>query len=100
MANQSNRPFLIDCKTTIGFGSPSKAGSEKCHGSPLGKEESNKVRENLNWQYPPFVIPDEILNQWRKNAQKSQEIYKKSLENLNNLDKDLKKTFDDLKNKK
>ena len=100
LANQSNQPFLIDCKTTIGFGSPSKAGSEKCHGSPLGKEESNKVRENLNWQYPPFVIPDEILNQWRNNAKKSQEIYKKSLENLNNLDQDLKKSFDDLKNKK
>jgi transketolase len=100
LANQSDRPFLIDCKTTIGFGSPSKAGSEKCHGSPLGSEEIKKVRDNLNWQYPPFVIPDEILNQWRNNSKKSQEIYKKSLENLNNLNSDHKKLFEDLKNKK
>lgn len=55
-----DKPTLICCKTTIGFGSPNKSGTEKCHGSPLGDDEVALVRKTLNWSYQPFVIPEEI----------------------------------------
>ena len=63
---EKNRPTLICCKTTIGFGSPNKAGKESCHGSPLGEEEVAKVRETLHWQYPAFEIPKEIYEAFDK----------------------------------
>lgn len=55
-----DKPTLICCKTTIGFGSPNKGGTEKCHGSPLGEDEVALVRETLNWSYQPFIVPEEI----------------------------------------
>ena len=65
-AQSATRPTLIDCKTTIGFGSPAKAGTEKCHGSPLGAEEVKKTREALGWNYEPFFIPENLRNEWLK----------------------------------
>ncbi len=65
-AKQSDKPSLIACKTIIGFGAPNKQGSEKTHGSPLGKDEIAAARVQLNWPYPPFVVPDQILAAWRK----------------------------------
>ena len=64
-AKQSDKPSLIACKTIIGFGAPNKQGSEKTHGSPLGKDEIAAARVQLNWPYPPFVVPDQILAAWR-----------------------------------
>lgn len=61
---EKNKPSLIICKTIIGFGSTNKSGSHLVHGSPLGKEEVKIVRKNLNWNYPPFFIPEEIYNVW------------------------------------
>jgi transketolase len=75
-AQTSDRPSLIACKTTIGFGAPSKAGSEKSHGSPLGADEIKGAREKLGWPHEPFVIPDDILDDWRKAGQRSKEIRK------------------------
>jgi transketolase len=60
----SDRPSLICCKTTIGFGSPNKSGKEECHGAPLGEEEIALTREALGWEHGPFVIPDEIYEGW------------------------------------
>jgi len=60
----TDKPSLICCKTTIGFGSPNLAGSHDCHGAPLGKEEIAATREQLGWNYEPFVIPDEIYAGW------------------------------------
>ena len=60
-AKASDRPSLIACKTTIGFGAPTKAGTSKAHGEALGAEEIAGARKNLHWPYEPFVIPDEIL---------------------------------------
>jgi transketolase len=58
------RPSLICCKTIIGFGSPNKAGSHSCHGAPLGAEEIVLTRAELQWEYEPFVIPEEIYEAW------------------------------------
>jgi len=66
MARLSDKPSLIDCRTTIGCGAPTKAGTAATHGAPLGEHEVAGVRENLNWPYPPFVVPDHILQAWRK----------------------------------
>jgi transketolase len=66
MARLSDKPSLIDCRTTIGYGAPTKAGTSATHGAPLGEQEIVGVRENLNWPYPPFEIPDHILRAWRK----------------------------------
>ena len=64
-AQKSDRPTLIACKTIIAFGAPTKAGSEKSHGSPLGAEEIAGARKKLNWDAPPFEIPADILSAWR-----------------------------------
>lgn len=60
----SDKPTLICCKTIIGFGSPNKAGSHDCHGSPLGAAEIQAAREKLGWTSEPFVIPSDIAAQW------------------------------------
>ena len=59
-----SKPSLICCRTTIAFGAPTKAGSSKSHGAPLGEEEVNAARKLLGWKYPPFSIPPEIKNEW------------------------------------
>ncbi len=64
-AHNSDRPTLIACKTIIGFGAPTKQGTQGVHGSPLGAEEIAKARDVLNWPYPPFVVPNEIISAWR-----------------------------------
>ena len=65
-AQKSDKPTLIACKTIIGYGAPTKCGTSKCHGSPLGEEETAGMRQKLNWNYPPFVVPAEILNAWKE----------------------------------
>ncbi|WP_303636606.1 transketolase [Stenotrophomonas tuberculopleuritidis] len=62
---QDEKPTLICCRTTIGFGSPAKAGKESSHGAPLGKDELEATRKALDWNYGPFEIPDEIYAGWR-----------------------------------
>jgi len=64
-AKKSDRPSLIACRTTIGFGAPCKGGTEKAHGSPLGAEEIAAARQKLGWTSPPFEIPSAIREQWR-----------------------------------
>lgn len=63
--SKEDKPYLIACKTTIGFGSPNLAGSEKTHGSPLGEEEIAKTKENLGWSYDKFEIPLDVKDSWR-----------------------------------
>ena len=64
-AQLSDRPSLIACRTVIGFGAPTKAGSASTHGAPLGEEEIAGTRENLDWPHAPFEIPPAILDAWR-----------------------------------
>ena len=63
------KPSLICCKTTIGFGSPNKAGTSGVHGSPLGEDEIEMTRKNLGWTYDPFHIPKEIYSEWNMEEQ-------------------------------
>ncbi len=58
------RPSLIACRTTIGFGAPTKSGTSKAHGSPLGADEIAGARAALGWPYAPFEIPAEICSAW------------------------------------
>ncbi len=69
---ETNRPSLICCKTTIGFGSPNKGGKEDCHGAPLGEEEIALVRNQLDWPHPAFEIPEEIQKGWDAREKGSQ----------------------------
>ena len=63
-AKTSERPVLIACRTTIGYGAPTKAGTAGSHGAPLGAEEIAGARKALGWPYGPFEIPDEIYADW------------------------------------
>ena len=67
-AQTNDAPTLIACKTTIGFGSPAKAGTSASHGSPLGADEIQKTREKLNWPYAPFEVPEDVRALWTKAA--------------------------------
>lgn len=64
-AQTSEQPSMIACKTTIGYGAPTKQGTASTHGAPLGDEEIAGARELLNWSAEPFVVPDDILADWR-----------------------------------
>ncbi|MGF1560866.1 MAG: transketolase, partial [Geminicoccaceae bacterium] len=64
-ARHDPRPSLIACKTVIGFGAPSKQGTAATHGAPLGEDEIAATRAALGWPHAPFVIPDDVLTDWR-----------------------------------
>ncbi len=70
-AQGSDRPTLIACKTTIGFGAPSKCGTSSCHGSPLGAEELDAMKKQCGWNYAAFELPQEALNAWREAGHRS-----------------------------
>jgi len=111
----SKKPNLISCKTIIGYGSPNKSGKASSHGAALGEKEVQLVRKKLNWKFEPFVIPKEILNEWRKIGEKGilQEkkwnaVYNKKSKKIkdefsriinNKLPKDFEKIIEELKKK-
>ena len=74
-ARKSDKPTLIACRTTIGFGAPKKAGTSKAHGEALGPEEIAGARKALNWPYEPFVIPEDILSAWRAAGARGAEVH-------------------------
>jgi transketolase len=96
-AQNSDNPVLIDCKTTIAYGSPNKSGSEKSHGSPLGKDEIDLTKKELGWNYGEFEIAPEILDQWRQIGTRNISLYNKWQENLANSGK--KEIFEKINNK-
>ena len=104
---------MISCKTIIGYGSPNKAGKASSHGAALGEEEVKLVRRKLKWKYDPFEIPKEILHAWKKIGEKGileekewNKIYNKKNKKIKNefsrvIKNKLPKNFDNLiKNQK
>lgn len=80
LAQKSDKPTLIACKTTIGFGAPTKSGTSKCHGSPLGAEETAAMRIALKWNYGEFEVPADILQEWRQTQKRTNSAYEKWVE--------------------
>ena len=87
----TDKPTLICCKTTIGFGSPALAGTAKTHGSPLGEEEIEATRKALAWPYAPFEIPVEIKSEWdaKKEGKKNQAKWEALMEQYSQAFPDL-----------
>ena len=74
-AQSSDRPVMIACKTTIGFGAPTKAGKASAHGSPLGADEIKGARASLGWANAPFEIPADIMSAWRAAGERSKGVH-------------------------
>jgi len=85
-AKNSDRPTLIACKTHIGYGAPTKVDSEKAHGSPLGADEIKGAREKLGWPHPPFEIPADTLDLWRRAGARSRDTHKSWSDRVARLD--------------
>ncbi len=69
-----DQPSLIICRTTIGYGSPNKAGTAAAHGVPLGAEEARLTKENLGWPYPePFAVPPDVLTHFREAVERGRQ---------------------------
>jgi transketolase len=83
---KTDSPSLIACKTIIGFGSPSKAGTSSAHGAPLGQEDIEKMKEKLNWKSEPFEVPTNIKDAWRLVGLKNTCKRKDWEEKVSNLD--------------
>ncbi|VAV87030.1 Transketolase [hydrothermal vent metagenome] len=75
-AQDDPRPSLVACKTIIGYGAPTKQGTSATHGAPLGEEEIAGARSALDWEHPPFVIPDEVKAAWLAVGKKGASAYK------------------------
>jgi transketolase len=93
-AKASDQPSLIACRTTIGYGAPGKAGTEKCHGSPLGAEEIAGAREKLGWDHPAFDIPADVREHWRAAGLRGREARKAWSERLARLAPDRRAEFE------
>jgi transketolase len=77
-----NRPSLIACRTLIGKGSPNKEGTKAPHGSPLGEDEVAATRAALDWPYPAFEIPSDVLEAWRATGVTGIEAHAKWMQRL------------------
>ena len=84
-AQKSSKPTFISCKTKIGFGSPNKQGKSSSHGSPLGLDEVNLTRKKLNWDYKPFVMPKNILDEWALAGKRSKNNFSEWKKNFDKL---------------
>ena len=93
-ANATGKPALIVCRTKIGFGAPTKEGSESSHGAPLGKEEIAGTRENLGWPHAPFTVPADILARWRETGAASAERHAAWRQRLDAAGADLRAEFE------
>ncbi|MGE5163679.1 MAG: transketolase [Sphingobacteriales bacterium] len=93
-AQSSDRPVLIACKTKIAFGAPTKQGSEKSHGSPLGADEIAGARKTLGWTSAPFEVPSDILKAWRTAGTRAQGMHADWKKRLGALDGKQREEFE------
>jgi transketolase len=93
-AKKSDKPSLIACRTIIAYGAPTKAGSEKSHGSPLGADEIKGAREKLGWSAVAFEIPSKTLASWRKAGERNQPERQAWLKRLAALAPDTRAEFE------
>ncbi len=93
-AGDSDKPALIVCRTRIGFGAPTKEGSEASHGAPLGGEEIAGARDALDWPHPPFVVPADILARWREAGVRKAEAHAAWRQRLEAADATLRAEFE------
>lgn len=93
-AKTGNKPSLIACKTTIGYGSPNKQGTSGVHGAPLGDDEIALTREALNWSHGPFEIPVTVMDRWRAVGTKGARLSSEWEKSLDALDADAKAAFE------
>ncbi|MCB1449180.1 MAG: transketolase, partial [Nitratireductor sp.] len=93
-AQESDKPVLVACRTTIGFGAPTKAGTSKVHGSPLGAEELKGMRKQLGWECEPFKVPAETLDAWRIAGLRSGQKYKEWEKRFQALDPETRGEFE------
>lgn len=82
VARTAARPTLIRCRTTIGFGAPTKAGTAGVHGSPLGAAELAATKQALDWPYGPFEVPAPIRQAWLATADRGRENHRQWAERL------------------
>jgi len=75
-AQKSDVPTLIACKTTIGKGAPTKGGTNKAHGAPLGAEEIAATRKALGWKHGPFEVPEDVYKMWKRPGRKGRREHK------------------------
>ncbi|QPC99824.1 transketolase [Qipengyuania soli] len=88
------RPSLIACRTVIGKGAPNKQGGHNVHGAPLGADEVSAAREYLGWTAEPFVVPDDILTDWRSTADRGAQAHGEWRARLDK-DSDLRTRFEE-----
>jgi transketolase len=93
-AMTADRPSLIACRTTIGFGAPTKAGTEKSHGSALGPEEIAGARARLGWSEPAFSVPADVRDLWRGAGVRGGAVRKAWRERLRALTPDRRAEFE------
>ncbi|SDB02696.1 transketolase [Bauldia litoralis] len=93
-AHKSDRPTMIACRTTIGFGAPTKAGTAGSHGSPLGAEEIAGARKQLGWDYPPFEIPSDVRDSWRIAGLMASQVRKDWEKHLGSIDAEKRAEFE------
>lgn len=92
-AQTADRPVMIACRTIIGFGMPGRQGTQKAHSDAPGAEIVAGARKELGWTYDPFIVPDDILGQWRAIGTTGASAYKEW--NARKSASKLAKDFDD-----
>jgi transketolase len=93
-AHRSDRPSMIACRTTIGFGAPTKAGTAGAHGAPLGADEIAGARKALGWTSAPFEVPTDIRDAWRIAGLKAAHTRKDWEKRLDDLDSEKRGEFE------
>src|SRR5690606_11024998 len=92
--SDASKPWLIACKSVIGYGAPTKQGTASTHGSPLGADEISGTRERLGWPHAPFEVPEPVLAAWRAAGRRGSAERAQWLERWANVDDKVRASFE------